>query len=40
MLVHAKSGKAAEAAAEFRTVLEVAPKNALALDGLKTSGAR
>ncbi|MFT3767455.1 MAG: tetratricopeptide repeat protein [Minicystis sp.] len=35
-----KSGKAAEAASEFRTVLEVAPKNALALDGLKAAGGR
>lgn len=35
-----KSGKAAEAATEFRAVLEVAPKNALALDGLKASGGR
>lgn len=35
-----KSGKPAEAAAEFRTVLEVAPKNQLALDGLKASGGR
>lgn len=35
-----KSAKAAEAAGEFRAVLTIAPKNALALDGLKASGAR
>jgi tetratricopeptide (TPR) repeat protein len=33
-----KSGKAAEAAAEFRAVLEIAPKNALAGEGLKAAG--
>lgn len=33
-------GKAAEAAAEFRAVLEIAPKNALASDGLKAIGIR
>lgn len=35
-----KSGKAAEAASEFRAVLGIAPKNPLALDGLKASGGR
>lgn len=35
-----KAGKAAEAASEFRAVLDVAPKNALALDGIKASGGR
>ncbi len=34
-----KSGKAADAAREFREVLEIAPKNTLALDGLKAAGA-
>ncbi|MFO0763153.1 MAG: tetratricopeptide repeat protein, partial [Byssovorax sp.] len=33
-----KSGKAADAAKEFREVLEIAPKNALSLDGLKAAG--
>jgi len=35
-----KGGKAAEAASEFRAVLEIAPKNALAADGLKAAGGR
>ena len=34
-----KMGKPAEAAAELRAVLEVAPRNALALEGLKAAGA-
>lgn len=34
-----KSGKAADAAVEFRTVLDVSPRNALAADGLKATGA-
>jgi len=35
-----KAGKAAEAAGEFRAVLDVAPRNALAGDGLKAAGGR
>ena len=34
-----KMGKPAEAAVELRAVLEVAPRNALALDGMKAAGA-
>jgi tetratricopeptide (TPR) repeat protein len=34
-----KEGKAAEAATTFRAVLDVAPRNALAADGLKAAGA-
>ncbi len=34
-----KGGKAAEAAAAFRAVLDVAPRNALAAEGLKAAGA-
>ncbi len=30
-----KAGKGAEAAVELRAVLDVSPRNALALDGLK-----
>lgn len=35
-----KAGKTSDAATEFRAVLDVAPKNALALDGLKAAGGR
>jgi hypothetical protein len=35
-----KSGKGAEAAAEFRAVLEIAPRHALAAEGLRALGGR
>jgi tetratricopeptide (TPR) repeat protein len=35
-----KMGKTGEATAEFRAVLEIAPRNALAADGLKAAGGR